>query len=139
MVSMVATQDYTWEQGEDLILEIIYQIDGQPVDLTGYSVRMDLAPKGSQAAVFTFNSDDLDDPLDAEGTADNEAVLTTDGRIHIHVPRALTLAGGVIGDLLPTTPEYNYDLFLRTPSPNNTQKKLLQGKILVRSSITRWS
>jgi hypothetical protein len=142
---MVATQDHTWEQGEDLIVEIVYTVDEVPVDLTtgGFSVRMDIAPlSGSTpgAPVFSFNSDDLGDPLDTTGTADNEVTFPPDspGTIHIVVPRSLTLPGGVIGDALGTSNTYGYDLFIRNNS-DNTQRKLLKGKIVVNPSITHWA
>lgn len=136
---MVATHDYIWEQGEDLIIEILYKINDEPVDLTGHSVRMDIAPRQSNlnmAPVFSFNSDDIEDPFNPELHPDSEATLNPDGKIHIAVPRSLTLPGGVVGDALSRHTEYGYDLFLRTP--NDTQKKLLQGRIHVRKSVTQW-
>lgn len=144
---MVAIQDHTWEQGEDLIVEIVYTVDEEPVDLTTgrYSVRMDIAPLSGaipRAPVFSFNSDDFDGTLDTTGETDNEATFPSDlpGTIHIVVPRSLTLPGEVIGDALGTSNTYGYDLFVRdkTQGANGTQKKLLKGKITVNPSITHW-
>ena len=143
---MVATQDYTWEQGDDLIIEIIYKINDQPVDLVtepGYAVRMDIAPSAgvgsSPAPIFSFNSEDFDgNGLDQEGVDDNEVVFPAEtGAIHIVIPRSLTLPGGVVAEALSTTNTFAYDLFLRDKGLNK-QKKLLQGKITVNRSITKW-
>ena len=141
LIFMVAVQDYTWEQGDDLIIEIVYKINDVPVDLSNHSVRMDIAPVTGATVgspVWSFNSEDLSgSPLDTEGIADNEAVLDAQGNIHIRVPRDLTLTG-VIGAALPTTTTYAYDLFLRDKGAN-TQKKLLRGNITVNRSITHWA
>ena len=154
---MVAQQDHTWEQGEDLIIEIVYTVtEGDthtpvPLDAENFAVRMDIAPLSGATPgkpVFSFNSDDFDsddlngDPLDTTGTADNEVTFPSDlpGTIHIVVPRSLTLPGEVIGDALGTSNTYGYDLFVRdkTQGANGTQKKLLKGKITVNPSITHW-
>lgn len=142
---MVPTQDHTWEQGEDLIVEIVYTVGEDPVDLTTgtFSVRMDIAPLSGTtpgAPVFSFNSDDFDGTLDKTGETDNEATFPPDlpGTIHIVVPRSLTLPGGVIGDALGTSNTYGYDLFIRDKDAN-TQRKLLKGKIVVNPSITHWA
>lgn len=141
MVMEKAKHDFTWHQGEDLVIDITYQLNGTPVDLTGHTVRMDIAAPGSTAPIFSFNSADFNDPaLDTTGTADNEATVNASGNIHIVVPRSLTLPGGAVGQLISgqnPVKTFNYDLFVRTPQ--NTQKKLLMGNITVEKSVTRWT
>lgn len=143
---MAATFNYTWGQGEDLVLSMLYK-EGPvgaevPVDLTGYSLRMDIVtPNGDRR--YTFNSEDIPDVDPGAGTTpdtDKEAVLGADGTINITVPRSLTLPGGVLHtDITAPTPllTFNYDVFLRNPA--NQQKKILKGTITVEKSYTLWS
>lgn len=143
---MVAIANWTWQEGEDLAMSLIYNEgpDGseQPVDLTGYQLRMDVVSAGIR--VFTFNSDDItppDEAVDVVGPADNEATLGADGSINIKVPRFLTLPGGAVGLLLPAGGAdsllLNYDIFLR--NPNGLQSKILRGTITVERSYTLWA
>lgn len=110
-----------------------------PVDLTGYSLRMDVVQSGVGTRVFTFNSDDIDDPAaDNVGPADNEAVLGSDGTITIVVPRSLTLTGGAVANLFNASDSLvlNYDIFLRNPA--GLQSKILRGNVTVERSYTKW-
>lgn len=137
---MNVSQDYVWNQGSDLIIHITYKVNDEPVDLSNYAARMDVAPiVGGQPAesVIIFNSEDIDHALDDEGNHDNEITLGADGVIQIRIHRKVTLPGGQIGDLLAQTRDFGYDLFIRDKG-NDTQKKLLEGKITVRKSITKW-
>lgn len=144
---MVAIQDHTWEQGEDLIIEIVYTVtegDTQipvPLDTETFAVRMDIAQISKlNEPVYSFNSDDLSDSnLDSDGEDDNEIIFPSErpGTIHIEVPRQLTLPGGVIGDELSSSKVYGYDLFIRNKF-EDVQRKLLKGKIVVNTSITHW-
>lgn len=142
---MAATFNYTWEQGEDLVLQLVYK-EGPvgtpvPVDLTGYSLRMDMRkvnPEGLR--VWTFNSDDIPAEPEADeiGEGDNEITLDSDGSIEIVVSRLLTLPGGSIyAELQTGITQFVYDMFLR--NPQNRQKKILTGVITVNKSITLWS
>lgn len=138
---------YVWEQGEDLIIEVIYKVNDVAVEMTmeSHAVRMDIAPKPAPPVptgppIFSFNSDDLDDsPLDEEGPDDNEVTFpeSKPGAIHIKVPRALTLPGGAIGESLETTRAYEYDLFIRDKI-SNLNRKLLRGTITINPSVTHW-
>lgn len=144
---MVAVYNYNWEQGEDLTLLMVYKqgLPGAetPVNLTGYSLRMDIVtPTGERR--FTFNSDAIADvdPVVAGSQADPsiEATLGTDGTISITIPRTLTLPGGELYDDITANPPmltFNYDVFLR--DTNNKQKKLLKGQITVERSYTLWA
>jgi len=143
---MVAVQNWTWQEGDDLVMSMIYREgpDGSevPIDLTGYSLRMDVASVTDGTRIFTFNSDDIvggGTGVDVVGPADNEATLGSDGSINIVVPRALTLPGGAVAALYvgsDTSLVMNYDIFLRNPS--NLQSKILRGTITVERSYTLW-
>lgn len=136
----VPTYNYTWGQGEDLTISLVYKAgpDGAevPVNLTGYSLRMDICDDTGR--LYTFNSADIPDPVvDETGATDNEAVLGTDGSINITVPRALSLPGGAVYDAVEAENNvFSYDIFLRDAS--NKQKKILRGQITVEASYTLW-
>lgn len=144
---MAATHNYTWAQGEDLTIEMIYSTGPEgaetPVDLTTYSARMDIVGTDG-ARRYTMNSDPITDvdPETAGDQSDNviEIVnLTADGEITIEVPRTLTLPGGALyADITANPPQlvFNYDVFLRNGT--NKQKKILKGTITVEKSYTLW-
>lgn len=125
----------TWQQGEDGEIDMIYK-EGDPavaVNLTGYSVRMDVSD--GTTVLFSFNSEDFTGPTDTVGPSDNEATLGSDGSIHIVVPREVTISGALstkVGTAM------NYDVFLRNKTAN-TQKKILRGTITLESSVTLWA
>ena len=130
----VPTHDLVWQQGEDGEIHMVYSFNGTPVDLTGYSLRMDVR-NAAGTALYIFNSDDVADPLDSVGAADNEAVLGSDGTINILVPRTASLNSGpfvpFIGQPL------NYDIFLRDTT--DKQRKILKGTITFEESQTLWT
>lgn len=143
---MAAVHNYTWAQGEDLVLSMLYKqgpVGAEvPVDLTGYKLRMDIVSAGTRR--FTFNSEAIPDvdPIAAGDQPDaaTEAVLGADGSINITIPRTLTLPGGELwDDINSPTPvlTFDYDVFLRDPS--NKQKKILKGQITVEKSVTLWA
>lgn len=142
---MAATFNYVWEQGEDLVISAVYKQgpEGAPVavDLTGYSLRMDMRKINSDGLrVWTFNSDDIVGEPDADesGETDNEVTLGADGSIEIVVSRSLSLPGGsIFTELQLGTTQFVYDMFLR--NPQNRQKKILTGVITVNKSVTLWS
>lgn len=139
------TKNYTWGQGEDLTIDILYKEgpveSAVPVDLTDYSLRMDIVEDGIR--LFTFNSEDIvpsDPAVDDTGVADNEAVLNhngVEGAIHIVVPRHITLPDGELFPSLATNNIFDYDIFLRN-DVSNTQTKILRGQITVEPSYTLW-
>lgn len=152
---MVATHNYTWQQGEDLILSMLYK-EGPvgaevPINLTGYDLRMDIVgPDGLRR--YTFNSSEVADvdpetpTLEPDSTT--EATLGTEGQVTIAIPRALTLPTGELwADITATTPilTFQYDVFLRNVSgtpgtiPVGKQKKILKGTITVEKSVTLWA
>lgn len=137
-----AVQDYTWEQGDDLVISLLYTIGDLPVPQDSLA-RMDIAPSSTTgepvATLWSFNSADLDNEptLDNVGPEDNEIAIAADGTITVTVPRSLTLPGGAVGDLLATGKlKYSYDLFVRV---NGKQSKILQGSITVNKSVTKWA
>lgn len=144
---MAATYDYTWDQGEDLTILMLYKtgLPGSetPVNLTGYSLRMDIVtPDGAWR--YTFNSATIADidPTTAGNQPDStiESTLGSDGSISITIPRSLTLPGGAIyADISANPPllNFRYDVFLRAPDAK--QKKILKGQITVEKSYTLWA
>lgn len=149
---MAQTQNFTWDQGADLTIQLIYKegVDAASavvVDLsTAYQVRMDLVVPSSKSRIYTFNSASIAD-VDSttvgaqpdsviEGTLSSGAGGTPN--INITVPRTLTLPGGVVYDQMQlNTKLFNYDLFLRNTN-TNTQVKILTGSVTVTDSNTLW-
>ena len=145
---MPAVNNVEWEQGEDFIMNLRYVENENPVDLTNYSVRMDIAiPAKSispERKVMVINSDDVTvldsegSPLDHEGASDNEVSVDSEGNINIFISRFTTLPGGPIGDRLNASTVFIYDLFVRD-NTSNRQKKLVKGEITINRSVTQWT
>lgn len=145
---MAGTKDYTWDQGADGEVSFIYKTGTTtatvtPVNLTGYTLRMDLSIDGTNPAtdrIWTFNSaDDAGPiPIDYPGAADNEATLGADGSVYVLVPRALSLTGGAIYTKMQAgIYNFKYDIFLRNPA--GKQKKILEGRVTIVPSVTLWA
>ena len=151
---MAQTETFTWPQGEDLTIELIYKegptaATAVAVDLsTGYAVRMDLVVPGTNEVIYTFNSEDIPDvdPLTAgsqpdtvtEGTMSSGAGGTAN--ISIVVSRALTLPGGAVYQKMTEAPpvlSFNTDIFLRN-TVSNRQAKILTATVNVEKSYTLW-
>lgn len=140
----IAEYNWTWQQGSDLVMGLIYREGPEdeqvPVDLTGYSLRMDIAYNGTR--VYTFNSDVIADvdPITVGAQPDNttEAVLDADGNINITIDRSLTLPSGGVYTLMTPGSDIvlGYDIFLRNTT--NRQSKILKGNITVEWSYTLW-
>lgn len=143
---MVATQDYSWNQGEDLTISITYKSGpvgaAVPVDLTSYAFRMDIV--GSNGKVLSVLNDEAivdTDPFTAgnQGDTTYEVTMTNAGGITINLPRAMTLPGGVFYPYLnanPSVVSFSYDMFLRDNT--NKQRKILAGTISISKSVTKW-
>ena len=143
---MVAIQNYTWGQGEDLQISLVYKSgpigEEVPVDLTSYSLRMDIA--GPDGRVLSVLNDDAIADTDPntpgnQGDTTYEVVMNQggDGGILISLSRALTLPGGIFYRYIQTGVEdFQYDIFLRNGA--NKQIKLIQGTISIEKSITQW-
>jgi hypothetical protein len=142
----VANYNWTWQEGEDLVMSMIYKEgplgEEAPVDLTGYSLRMDVVSSNGMH-LHTFNSDDIDDvdivTSGMQGDTVKEAELGDDGTIVIVVPRAPTLPGGSIANIWtgPDPIQVYYDIFLRNNAVDQ-QSKILRGIITVERSYTKW-
>jgi len=154
---MAAEYNYTWDQGADLTINLVYKTgasasDAAPVDLSSYAIRMDIRKENVDGVrVWTFNSedipndaeaspDDVNRPADATGAGDNEAVLSSNGNIIINVPRSLTLppSGAVYTQMQAGTFEFYYDVMMRNKTTNK-QNKILKGTITVDKSSTLWA
>lgn len=134
MANTVPTYDLVWQQGEDGEISMIYKVNDTAVDLTGYSLRMDVkAPGGTGTILYTFNSADAD--TGGESVSGDETTLNSLGEIYILVPRVASLAGGQFFNHLDMA--LPYDIFLRDTL--NKQKKILQGTITIQKSVTLWN
>lgn len=131
--------NYTWAQGADLDIYFVYK-EGPtgaevPIDLTGYTLRMDITnPLSDNTVVYTFNTVEQTDP---DEVTMNDPSL---GSIHVVVPRELSLPpDGEVYTLMEGAPPvevFNYDIFLRSPA--DKQKKILRGTITMERSYTLW-
>jgi|SRR6478752_7589078 len=143
---MAAEFNWTWEQGEDLIIQMVYEVGADedstsPVDLSDFQFRMDIATEDSPPLrVLTFNSDDITGGgtgVDNVGPADNEVTMDSSGNISILVSRVHTLTGGkILEQMALGKVRFKYDMFLRNSS--GLQHKFLKGVIVVSPSITQW-
>lgn len=138
----VAVYNWTWQQGDDLVMTFIYKEGPSgsevPVDLTGFSLRMDIVQGATR--LYTFNSADITD-VDPGGPVlpdtNKEAVLASNGTVTITVPRSLTLPGGSVNAIMTSgNTVVNYDIFLRNAS--GKQAKILRGTITIEPSYTLW-
>lgn len=152
---MAQIQNYTWDQGADLEVDLIYK-EGATVETavaidlsTGYSVRMDIVVPATKERIYTFNSAAIADvdPIAVgaqpdsviEGTLSSGAGSTPN--VSIVVPRALTLptTGPVYLKMtaVPAVIVFNYDIFLRNTGTDK-QAKILKGTITIEESYTLW-
>lgn len=150
---MAQTANFTWGQGEDLTIALIYKEGAAGsevvIDLSsGYELRMDIVVPSTKERVTTFNSDELVDvdPIQVGDQADViiEALLSSGGgdapNILISVPRILTLpGGGIYVKMTAGTPihVFAYDIFLRN-TVSDKQVKILTGTVTVEDSNTLW-
>lgn len=145
---MVASNDYTWQQGEDLTISLIYKLGPVgaevPVDLTSYSLRMDLGgPQGEILTVLNDKTITDADPYTAGNQPDPapfEITLGAAGQISINLSRSLTLPGSKINSYINANPDstvFPFDIFLRDPAGKN--RKILKGNITVEKSVTLWT
>lgn len=131
--SEVPTLDLVWQQGEDGEIDMVYKINGTPVDLTGYKVRMDIKASGDDTVLLTLNSTGAD--TGGETASGNEVTLNSSGEIFILVPRSASLPSGQLFENIDEA--LNYDVFLRDASTK--QKKILEGTVTIESSVTLWA
>lgn len=142
---MAAIHNYMWDQGADLEILMLYKkgpVDNAlPVNLTGYSVRMDIVGQSGQR-LYTFNSEELDDVNNETAPVPDtnmEFFLGPEGQIKLIVPRRITLPGGELYSSLTANPpqlSFNYDIFLR--DAGDMQRKILKGQIIFEKSYTLW-
>lgn len=143
---MAVTYDFSWAQGEDKILSMIYKTgpagDSVPTPLTNYKLRMDIvAPDGKVLSISNDEAIADPDPYTTGEAADNtyEVVLGATGEITIKFSRSLTLPGGSFYKYINANPPvrtFAYDIFLR--GSDEAQKKIMQGTITIERSVTHW-
>lgn len=144
---MAATYNYEWNQGEDLLIALVYKSgpvgSAEPVDLNLYSFRMDIvAPNGKVLSVVNDDTIPDADPYEAGAQEDAayEVTMNNLGEIRIDLSRALTLPGGAFYKYLnanPAVKTFSYDMFLR--DNNGKQKKIMAGTITIERSVTHWT
>lgn len=148
---MAATYNYEWNQGEDLLIALVYKSgpvgSSEPVDLNLYSFRMDIV--GPDGKVLTIANDkevadaDAHTPGSQPDAGPYEVELNAGddiGSIRIDLSRGLTLPGGPFYKYINANPpvrSFSYDMFLR--DNNGKQKKIMQGIITVERSVTHWA
>lgn len=143
---MAATYNYEWNQGEDLLIALVYKSgpigESEPVDLNLYSFRMDIvSPDGKVLTVVNDDTLPDADPYTAgdQEDASYEVEMGVDGSIRIDLSRALTLPGGAFYKYINANPSirsFSYDMFLR--DFNGKQKKIMGGTITIERSVTHW-
>jgi len=150
---MAQTANFTWGQGEDLSIQLIYKegpVGSETVvDLSsGYELRMDIVIPTTGERVYTFNTAALADvdPILVGNQPDAvvEGALSSGSggtpNINISVPRSLTLPGGSVYAEMTAVPPvmaFNYDIFLRN-TVSNKQVKILTGVVTIEVSSTLW-
>jgi hypothetical protein len=144
---MAAEYNYTWSQGEDLTIELVYKTGAPdaatPVDLSGYAFRMDLVgPDGKVLSVFNDEAVTTDDGVDNQF----EVTMGIDGSIVVELSRSLTLPGGALYKYISANPPqrvFSYDMFVRSgglwENGGNRQTKILSGTMTVEESVTHWT
>ena len=109
---MAATYNYEWNQGEDLLIALVYKSGpvgaAEPVDLNLYSFRMDIvSPDGKVLSVVNDDAIADTDPYTPGAQGDSgpyEVTLSSTGEIRIDLSRALTLPGGVFYKYINANP-----------------------------------
>lgn len=127
----IPTYNFIWQQGEDGQINMVYSAGDPPtpVNLTGYSLRMDVTVPGGSTPLYTFNTNDS-----VGGTVD-EATLDAAGNINIVVPRSVSLPAGELAGYIGQP--LNYDIFLRDATGKQT--KILKGTLKYEVSVTLWT
>ena len=151
---MAQTANFTWPQGEDLDIKLIYK-EGPSgsevvVDLSsGYSLRMDIVVPATKERIYTFNTASIADvdPITPGSQPDStiEGVLSSGAagtpNVTVSVPRLLTLptTGAIYVEMTgnPSVMVFGYDIFLRHTA-SDKQVKILSGTITIEESHTLW-
>ena len=103
-------------QGSTFVQELTYSVNDAPVDLTGYSVAMQVREKHSSATTIVSVS-----------SPSSGIEILGGGMIRV------TILASVTADFLPK--EYVYDIELTSPS--GVVNRILEGKFIVTPEVTR--
>lgn len=119
-----ATYDLTIDQGATYTLGMVYRgpnvlvddvvTQGDPIDITGCTARMQIRQSFGTPAITTSTE------------ADDITLGTTDGRIDLVLPEAKTI--------LLTMKKARYDFYLTFP--DGTVRRLLEGKVTIDPTTT---
>lgn len=115
------TYDILVEQGSLFTLDLVYkEADGTPIDLTGWSARMQIRAKAGSP-----------DPATLEFSTDDGSIVLGGalGTIHVEAPATAT------ADV--TIKKGAYDLELIPPSGEADAFRLIEGIVTVSPEVTR--
>jgi hypothetical protein len=117
VVSVTVQQNFRIAQGSRFRYTLTVLSDGLPVDLTGWSARMQIRP--------TLDSDEVL----GDYTTENGMLIVGDGTVAIRIPSSETedyeWESGV------------YDLEIVTPAPDSDAIRILQGWVACTPQVTR--
>ena len=111
-----AEVDLCLPQGQSWDTQVVWEADGAPVDLTGYTARMMLRATAEAAS-----------PTVSLSTATSTMTALSNGTIG--------LSYSAISSAAITASTYLYDLEVQSPSGN--VRRLMQGRAVVSREITR--
>lgn len=115
---MAGIYDITIEQGTNFSLNLTYKDSAQaPIDLTGYTAKMQMRPFASSARVF-FERSTTNGTISLGGAAGTVLITAT-----AEETAALNFLNAV----------YDIELY----SPIDTTIRLLQGKVIMSQEVTR--
>lgn len=113
-----AVYDITIEQGADFFINLTYKDDtGSPIDLTGYSARMQVREDYSSATAL----------VDATTGNGDITLGGVSGSIDIHIPASVT------GALNFDTGKYDIEIV----DASGVVTRLLQGSVVLSPEVTR--
>jgi len=113
-----AQADLCLPQGQTWDTTFIWEADGTPVDLSGYTARMMLRTTAEAPS-----------PTVSLSTVGSTISVTTAGQIILNYSAASSSA--------ITAGTYLYDLEVEEPAPSNKVRRLVQGRAVVSREITR--
>lgn len=116
---MTATEDLIINQGADFLISFQYLEDDAvtPVDLTGYTARMQIRPNANSTTVYF------------DGTTENGRIVITpaEGVVSVNIPNSET-----------TDMNFMYGAYdLEIVSDGGVVTRLVQGKVVLSKEVTK--
>lgn len=133
---MSVRQDLHVRQGETWSHEYIWNVDGSPVDLTGYSARMTVRSRLNAFAVASLTTDanTIGGTISLGGANGTITLSMTAAESTALKPAALTISDLSSKDEPPFT-TFIYDLEL--VAPDDTVTRVLEGRVYLHAEVTR--